>query len=153
MRFPELSPLLRQDPLSLDKLLPVTASITTLPINTALSRPPPQVHVAHMPSLVALASDHQLEAMLDGTLPPNTEPRALHLIEELHSQLLEPPPSPMDTNELTFSTSPPSSLHVHDTNLDNMEWLELTVPGPGGISAPATIFSSDFLDSHDLKWD
>ncbi|KAF4073982.1 hypothetical protein AMELA_G00249390 [Ameiurus melas] len=149
----EISPLLRQDPLSLDKLLPVTANVTTLPINTALSRPPPQVHVAHMPSLVALASDHQLEALLDGTLPPNTEPRALCLMEELHSQLLEPPHSPMDTSELGFSTSLPPSLHLQDTNLDNMEWLELTVPGSAGISAPAAIFSSDFLDSHDLQWD
>ncbi|MCI4392258.1 hypothetical protein PGIGA_G00144040 [Pangasianodon gigas] len=149
----EISPLLRQDPLSPDKLLPVTASVTTLPINTALSRPPPQVHVAHMPSLVALASDHQLEALLDGTLPPNTEPRALRLMEELHSQLLDPPHSPMDTSELSFSTSPPPSLHLHDTNLDNMEWLELTVPESAGISAPAAIFSSDFLDSHDLQWD
>ncbi|KAB5531085.1 hypothetical protein PHYPO_G00136860 [Pangasianodon hypophthalmus] len=149
----EISPLLRQDTLSPDKLLPVTASVTTLPINTALSRPPPQVHVAHMPSLVALASDHQLEALLDGTLPPNTEPRALHLMEELHSQLLDPPHSPMDTSELSFSTSPPPSLHLHDTNLDNMEWLELTVPESAGISAPAAIFSSDFLDSHDLQWD
>ncbi|XP_060799116.1 myocardin-related transcription factor B isoform X2 [Neoarius graeffei] len=148
----EISPLL-QDVLSTDKLLPVTASVTTLPINTALSRPPPQVHVAHMPSLVALASDHQLEALLEGTLPPNTEPRALRLMEELHSQLLEPPHSPMDTSELRFSTSSPPSLHLHDTNLDNMEWLELTTPGPAGISAPAAIFSSDFLDSHDLQWD
>ncbi|KAK3532730.1 hypothetical protein QTP86_028101, partial [Hemibagrus guttatus] len=149
----EISPLLRQDPQSPEKLLPVTASVTTLPINTALSRPPPQVHVAHMPSLVALASDHQLEALLDGTLPSNTEPRALRLIEELHSQLLESPHSPMDTSELRFSTPPPPSLHLHDTNLDSMEWLELTVPGSTGVSAPAAIFSSNFLDSHDLQWD
>ncbi|KAM9493100.1 myocardin-related transcription factor B isoform 2-T2 [Clarias gariepinus] len=149
----EISPLLREDPLSPDKLLPVTASVTTLPINTALSRPPPQVHVAHMPSLVALASDHQLEALLDGTLPANTEPHTLRLIEELHSQFLEPPRSPMDTGEMRFSVSSPPSLHLHDTNLDNMDWLELTVPGSGGVSAPPAIFSSDFLDSPDVQWD
>ncbi|KAI4903368.1 hypothetical protein NFI96_010774, partial [Prochilodus magdalenae] len=153
----EISPLIRQDPLSLDKLLPVTASITTLPINTALSRPPPQVQVAHPPepptSLVALATDHQLEALLEGTLSTDTEPRTLRLMEELHSQLLERPHSPMDTDELAFSDSPPPSLHLPDTNLDNMEWLDLTAPGPTGISTPAGVFSSDFLDSHDLNWD
>ncbi|KAF7691039.1 myocardin-related transcription factor B isoform X1 [Silurus meridionalis] len=149
----EISPLLQHDALSPDKHLPVTASVTTLPISTALSRPPPQVHVAHMPSLVALASDHQLEALLDRTLPRNPETRALRLIEELHSQLLAPPQSPMDTTELAFSTSPPPSLNLNDTNLDNMEWLDLNVPESGGISAPGAIFSSEFLDSHDLHWD
>lgn len=153
---PEISPLIRQDPLSLDKLLPVTASVTMLPINTALSRPPPQVHVAHPPepppSLVALASDHQLEALLEGTLSADTEPRALRLMEELHSQLLEQPHSLMDTDELAFPDTPHPPLHLHDTNLDNMEWLDLTAPGPTSISAPA-VFSSDFLDSHDLNWD
>ncbi|TSZ68973.1 MKL/myocardin-like protein 2 [Bagarius yarrelli] len=149
----EISPLLHQDPDSPEKLLPVTASITTLPINTALSRPPPQVHVAHIPSLVALASDHQLEALLDGTLQPNTTSRALHLMENLHSQLLESPHSPMDTSELRFPTSPSLSLHLHDTNLENVEWLELTGPGSAGISTPTAIFSSNFLDSQDLQWD
>ncbi|XP_072532538.1 myocardin-related transcription factor B isoform X2 [Salminus brasiliensis] len=153
----EISPLIRQDPLSLEKLLPVTASVTTLPVNTALSRPPPQVQVARppepLPSLVALATDHQLEALLEGTLSADAEPRALRLMEELHSQLLERPHSPMDTGELAFPDSPPPSLHLHDTNLNNMEWLDLTAPGPTGISAPAGVFSSDFLDSHDLHWD
>ncbi|XP_066530060.1 myocardin-related transcription factor B isoform X2 [Hoplias malabaricus] len=153
----EISPLIRQDPLSLDKLLPVTASVTTLPINTALSRPPPQVHVAHPPepppSLVALASDHQLEALLEDTLSADTEPRTLSLIEELHSHLLEQPHSPMDTDTLPFSDSPPTSLHLPHTNLDNMEWLDLTTPGHAGLSTHAGVFSSDFLDSHDLNWD
>lgn len=153
----EISPLIRQDPLSLEKLLPVTASVTMLPVNTALSRPPPQVQVAHppepLPSLVALATDHQLEALLEGTLSGVAEPHTLRLMEELHSQLLEQPHSPMDTDELAFSDSPPHSLHLHDTNLDNMEWLDLTAPGPAGISATAGVFSSDFLDSHDLHWD
>ncbi|XP_049331905.1 myocardin-related transcription factor B isoform X2 [Astyanax mexicanus] len=148
----EISPLIRQDPLAPEKLLPVTASVTMLPINTVLSRPPPQVQVAHppepLPSLVALATDHQLEALLEGTLSGEAEPRTLRLMEELHSQLLDQPHSPMDTDELAFSDSPPHSLH-----LDNMEWLDLTAPGPAGISATAGVFSSDFLDSHDLHWD
>ncbi|RXN22770.1 MKL myocardin 2 isoform X1 [Labeo rohita] len=153
----EISPLTRQDP-SLDKLLPVTANITTLPINTVLSRPPPQIHVARTPNqtqapppnMVALASDNQLEALLE-----DAEPRTLRLMEELKNQLLERPHSPMDTSDLTFTDTPPSTLPLQDTALDNMEWLDLTIPGPAGISSPTAVFSSDFLDSTDLQlhWD
>uniref|UniRef100_A0A9J7X8R9 Myocardin related transcription factor Bb n=1 Tax=Cyprinus carpio carpio TaxID=630221 RepID=A0A9J7X8R9_CYPCA len=153
----EISPLSRQDP-SLDKLLPVTANITTLPINTVLSRPPPQIHVARTPnqtqappsSLVALASDNQLEALLE-----DAEPRTLRLMEELKNQLLERPHSPMDTSDLTFTDTPPSALPLHDAGLDNMEWLDLTNPGRAGICSPTAVFSSDFLDSTDLQlhWD
>ncbi|XP_067276691.1 myocardin-related transcription factor B isoform X2 [Pseudorasbora parva] len=152
----EISPLARHDP-SLDKLQPVTVNITTLPINTVLSRPPPQIHVARTPnqtqapppSQVALASDNQLEALLE-----DAESQSQRLMEELKSQLLERPHSPMDTSDLTFSDMGPSSLHLQDTGLDNMEWLDLTIPGPAGISSP-TVFSSDFLDSTDLQlhWD
>ncbi|XP_046895125.1 myocardin-related transcription factor B isoform X2 [Hypomesus transpacificus] len=166
----EISPYSRQDHPFQDKLLPVTASVTTLPINTVLSRPPPQIHVARPPgptrspppSLVALATDNQLEAFLDCTLAGGAEPRTLRLMEELHSQLLNNPQSPMDTNELGFNdATPPSSYHLQDTNLDNMEWLDLTMPGPAGglnplgISTSSGVFSSDFLDSHDLQlhWD
>ncbi|XP_051569553.1 myocardin-related transcription factor B-like isoform X2 [Myxocyprinus asiaticus] len=148
----EISPLTRQDPL-LDKLLPVTANVTTLPINTVLSRPPPQIHVARTPnqpqvpppSMVALASDNQLEALLE-----DAEPRTLRLMEELKNQLLEPN-SPMDTSDLTFTDTPTYAIHLQDTTLDNMEWLNLTMPGPAGISSPAPVFSSDFLDSSDLQ--
>uniref|UniRef100_A0A673IPR7 MKL/myocardin-like protein 2 n=1 Tax=Sinocyclocheilus rhinocerous TaxID=307959 RepID=A0A673IPR7_9TELE len=153
----EISPLSRQDP-SLDKLLPVTANITTLPINTVLSRPPPQIHVARTPnqtqapssSLVALASDNQLEALLE-----DAEPRTLRMMEELKNQLLERPHSPMDTSDLTFTDTPPSALPLQDAGLDNMEWLDLTIPGPAGICSPTAVFSSDFLDSTDLQlhWD
>lgn len=144
----------------------MTASVTTLPINTVLSRPPPQIQVARSlapsldppPSLVALATDNQLEAFLEGTLAADTEPRTLRLMEELHSQLLEHPHSPMDTTELSFTDNvPPSTFHLQDTNLDNMEWLDLTMPGPAGglnplgISPPTGVFSSDFLDPHDLQ--
>ncbi|XP_016143111.1 myocardin-related transcription factor B-like isoform X2 [Sinocyclocheilus grahami] len=149
----EISPLSRQDP-SLDKLLPVTANITTLPINTVLSRPPPQIHVARTPnqtqappsSLVALASDNQLEALL-----ADAEPRTLRMMEELKNQLLERPHSPMDTSDLTFTDTPPSALPLQDAGLDNMEWLDLTIPGPAGICSPTAVFSSDFLDSTDLQ--
>ncbi|XP_026071620.1 MKL/myocardin-like protein 2 isoform X2 [Carassius auratus] len=153
----EISPLSRQD-VSLDKLLPVTANITTLPINTVLSRPPPQIHVACTPSqtqappssLEALASDNQLEALLEGT-----EPRTLRMMEELKNQLLERPHSPMDTSDLTFTDTLPSTLTLQDAGLDNMEWLDLTIPGRAGLCSPTAGFSSDFLDSTDLQlhWD
>lgn len=163
----EISPFIRQDPPSLNKLRPVTANVTTLPINTVLSRPPPQIQVAQPPaptlaappSLVTLATDNQLEAFLEGTLAAVEEPQTLRLMEELHSHLLEHPNSPMESMELGFnhSTPPSSSFQLTDTNLDNMEWLDLTMPGPVGglttlgLSAPTGVFSTDFLDSPDLQ--
>ncbi|XP_051994651.1 myocardin-related transcription factor B isoform X2 [Xyrauchen texanus] len=148
----EISPLTRHDPL-LEKLLPMTANITTLPINTVLSRPPPQIHMAHTPnllqapppSLVALATDNQLEALLE-----DTEPRTQRLMEELKNQLLEPH-SPMDISDLTFADRPSSTLNLQEATMDNMEWLDLTMPGAAGISSQAAVFSSDFLDSPDLQ--
>ncbi|XP_071264751.1 myocardin-related transcription factor B isoform X2 [Salvelinus alpinus] len=166
----EITPFIQQDLPSLStKTVPVTANITTLPVNTALSRTPPQIQVAPPPTppfdplpLPSLASDNQLEAFLEGTLnnpSPTTDPRTLGLIEELQSQLLDQPYSPMDTSELSFcdSTSPPSSLNMglSDTVLDNMEWLDLTMPSdPAGGLTPLGI-PSDFLDTHDLQlhWD
>ncbi|XP_010873190.2 myocardin-related transcription factor B isoform X2 [Esox lucius] len=169
----EISPFIRQDPPFPDKLLPVTASVTTLPINTVHSRPPPQIQVARQPgptlnpqapsSLTALATDNQLEAFLEGTLGGGTEPRTLRLMEELHSQLLEHSPMDMDPNTTGFNSvsGPSPGFHLENANLENMEWLDLTMPGPaGGLNPlglpPSTgVFSSDFLDSHDLQlhWD
>lgn len=194
----EITPFIQQaPPVSLSKTLPITttANITTLPVNTALSRPPPQVHSAPPPtlspsadpslslspltipslslspssdpslSLASLASDNQLEAFLEGSLgvgvDPSSasDPRTLGLMAELQAQLLEQPYSPMDTSELSFcdSSSPPSSLNMglSDPALDNMEWLDLTMPpGPAGGITPLGI-PSDFLDTHDLQlhWD
>uniref|UniRef100_A0A8C1TH27 Myocardin related transcription factor Ba n=1 Tax=Cyprinus carpio TaxID=7962 RepID=A0A8C1TH27_CYPCA len=164
----EITPFSQQD-LSVPKMMPVTASITTLPVNTALSRPPAQVQMApppalmseHMPSLASLDSDNQLEALLEGTLLGNTEPeqRTLGLLEELQNQMLEQPNSPMDTSELGF-TDPPApsssslSFSLQETGLDNMEWLDLTMPGPtGGLNSLG--ITSEFLDTHDLQlhWD
>lgn len=151
------------------KMMPVTASITTLPVNTALSRPPAQVQMAPppalmaepMPSLASLDSDNQLEALLEGTLVGDTEPeqRTLGLLEELQNQILEQPNSPMDTSELGFNDPPATSssalsFSLQDTGLDNMEWLDLTMPGPIGGLNPLGI-TSEFLDTHDLQlhWD
>lgn len=157
MCFSEISPFIRQDPPCQDKPLPVTASVTTLPINTVLSRPPPVVQVAQLPaaplntasSLAALPSDTQLESLLDGTLGARTESQTL--MEELHSSM------EVDFNEHTLSPS----LNLHSTNMENMDWLDLTlsVPTDGvnplDMSAPVGVFSSDFLDSHELQlnWD
>ncbi|XP_050979842.1 myocardin-related transcription factor B isoform X2 [Labeo rohita] len=164
----EITPFSQQDP-SVPKMMPVTASITTLPVNTALSRPPAQVQMAPppalmaepMPSLASLDSDNQLEALLEGTLVGDTEPeqRTLGLLEELQNQILEQPNSPMDTSELGFNDPPATSssalsFSLQDTGLDNMEWLDLTMPGPIGGLNPLGI-TSEFLDTHDLQlhWD
>ncbi|XP_040918531.1 myocardin-related transcription factor B isoform X2 [Toxotes jaculatrix] len=153
----EISPFIRQDPPSQNKPLAVTASVTTLPINTVLSRPPPMIQVAQLPStplkpstsLAVLTSDTQLDSLLDCTLGADAEPQTLKLMEELHS--------PIVTMEVDFNDStPPSALTLHNTHMDNMDWLDLTlsVPAEGinplDMSTPVGVFSSDFLDSHEL---
>ncbi|XP_019719116.1 MKL/myocardin-like protein 2 isoform X2 [Hippocampus comes] len=171
----EITPFIQHDPpLSLNKTHPVTANITTLPVNTVLSRHPPQIQVAPPPTLspamdpslanlCSLATDNQLEAFLERTLadtPAASDPRTRGLMEELQAQLMDHQPySPMDTSDLSFcdSSSPPTSLNIglSDPTLDNMEWLDLTMPpGPGGALTPLGI-PTDFLDTHDLQlhWD
>lgn len=171
--LPEITPFIQQDSsVSFNKTLPVTANITTLPVNTALCRPPPQIQVAppptlspavdhSLPSLSSLATDNQLEAFLERTLadtPSESDPRTQGLMDELQAQLMEQQPySPMDTSELSLcdSSSPPSSINMGlpDAGLDNMEWLDLTMPpGSAGALTPLGI-STDFLDSYDLQWD
>ncbi|XP_046709872.1 myocardin-related transcription factor B isoform X1 [Silurus meridionalis] len=164
----EITPFSQQEP-SVPKLMPVIANITTLPVNTALSRPPAQVQMAPptallvepMPSLASLASDNQLEALLEGTLggENESEQRTLGILAELNSHLLAQPHSPMDTSELSFSESPlplssSSTFSLQDTGMDSMEWLDLTMPRPIGALDPLGI-GSDFLDTHDLQlhWD
>lgn len=161
---------------------PVTASITTMPVNTVVSRPPPQVQMAPPISLEPLSSlsaslENQLEAFLDGTLPSANEITPLQsssedrepfsLIEDLqndllsHSSMLDPSHSPMETSEAQFAASTPClSLDLSDSNLDNMEWLDITMPNtssgltPLSATAPS-MFSADFLDPQDLPlpWD
>ncbi|XP_051926414.1 myocardin-related transcription factor B isoform X2 [Hippocampus zosterae] len=171
----EITPFIQHDPpLSLNKTHPVTANITTLPVNTVLSRHPPQIQVAPPPTLspaidpslanlCSLATDNQLEAFLERTLadaPAASDPRTRGLMEELQAQLMDHQPySPMDTSDLSFCdpSSPPTSLNIGlpDPTLDNMEWLDLTMPPvPGGALTPLGI-PTDFLDTHDLQlhWD
>ncbi|XP_029945937.1 myocardin-related transcription factor B isoform X2 [Salarias fasciatus] len=143
----EISPFIRQDPPSLDKPLPVTASVTTLPVNTALSRPPALVQVAQPPA--ALTPNSQLNSLLDATMAADREPHKLKLIEELHS--------PATAMEVDFNENTPASpLNLHHAGMDSMDWLDLTlaVPAEGGnpldVSVPVGVFSSDFLNSHEL---
>ncbi|XP_032394122.1 myocardin-related transcription factor B isoform X2 [Etheostoma spectabile] len=158
----EILPFIRQDPPSPDKPLPVTASVTTLPINTVLSRPPPVVQVAQLPagqlspsaSLATLTTDIHIETLLDGRLGAHSESQTLKLMEELHSNVVT---MEGDFNENTL----PSALSLNSTNVDNMDWLDLTLSvaaegaNPLDMSAPVGVFSSDFLDSHEmhLNWD
>ncbi|XP_062036738.1 myocardin-related transcription factor B isoform X2 [Lepus europaeus] len=176
IRSGEISLPIKEEPSPISKMRPVTASITTMPVNTVVSRPPPQVQMAPPVSLEPLSSlsaslENQLEAFLDGTLPSANEIASLQsssedresfsLIEDLHTDLLEHSHSPMETSEAQFAAGTPClSLDLSDSNLDNMEWLDITMPGtssgltPLSATAPS-MFSADFLDPQDLPlpWD
>ncbi|XP_054445576.1 myocardin-related transcription factor B isoform X3 [Pteronotus mesoamericanus] len=178
----EISLPIKEEPSPISKMRPVTASITTMPVNTVVSRPPPQVQMAPPVSLEPMTSlsaslENQLEAFLDGTLPTANEITPLQsssedrepfsLIEDLqndllsHPGVLDPSHSPMETAEAQFAASTPClSLDLSDSNLDNMEWLDITMPNtssgltPLSATAPS-MFSADFLDPQDLPlpWD
>ncbi|XP_032184385.1 myocardin-related transcription factor B isoform X5 [Mustela erminea] len=177
----EISLPIKEEPSPISKMRPVTASITTMPVNTVVSRPPPQVQMAPPISLEPMSSlsaslENQLEAFLDGTLPPANEMAPLpsssedrepfSLIEDLqndllsHSGVLDHSHSPMETSEAQFAASTPClSLDLSDSNLDNMEWLDITMPNTSGLTPLSTttpsMFSADFLDPQDLPlpWD
>ncbi|XP_078200857.1 myocardin-related transcription factor B isoform X6 [Callithrix jacchus] len=178
----EISLPIKEEPSPISKMRPVTASITTMPVNTVVSRPPPQVQMAPPISLEPMSSlsaslENQLEAFLDGTLPSANEIVPLQsssedrepfsLIEDLqndllsHSGVLDHSHSPMETSETQFAAGTPClSLDLSDSNLDNMEWLDITMPNsssgltPLSTAAPS-MFSADFLDPQDLPlpWD
>ncbi|XP_037669797.1 myocardin-related transcription factor B isoform X2 [Choloepus didactylus] len=178
----EISLPIKEEPSPISKMRPVTASITTMPVNTVVSRPPPQVQMAPPLALEPMSSlaaslESQLEAFLDGTLPSaneiaplqssSEERESFSLIEDLqndllsHSSVLDHSHSPMETSEAQFAaTTSCLSLDLSDTNLDNMEWLDITMPNPSSgltpLSATApSMFSADFLDPQDLPlpWD
>ncbi|XP_004466681.1 myocardin-related transcription factor B isoform X3 [Dasypus novemcinctus] len=178
----EISLPIKEEPSPISKMRPVTASITTMPVSTVVSRPPPQVQMAPPIALEPMSSlstslENQLEAFLDGTLPSANEIAPLpsgsedresfSLIEDLqndllsHSSVLDHSHSPMETSEAQFAASTSClSLDLSDTNLDNMEWLDITMPNPSSgltpLSATApSMFSADFLDPQDLPlpWD
>uniref|UniRef100_A0A096M2A0 Myocardin related transcription factor Bb n=1 Tax=Poecilia formosa TaxID=48698 RepID=A0A096M2A0_POEFO len=139
----EISPLIRRDPPSLEKPLPVTASVTTLPINTVLTRPPPLVQVAQLPGAPLGSTGNNLEALLG-----DTEAQRLKLMEELSSPLVE--------MEMNFSESlPPTGVNLQSTSVDSMDWLDLTLSVPSEGINPLDMSVPDFLDSHELNlnWD
>nr|XP_057904915.1 myocardin-related transcription factor B isoform X2 [Doryrhamphus excisus] len=116
----EIAPFIKQDPPSINKRLPVTPSVTLLPVNTVLSRPPPLVQVAHVPP-TALAPDSRLDSLLSADAEP------LKLMEELHSDL-----HAMDWLDLTLC---PAAEGVDAE----------TVSTPEGVFT-----TTDFLNAHEL---
>ncbi|XP_048377084.1 myocardin-related transcription factor A-like isoform X2 [Stegostoma tigrinum] len=148
-------------------------------ISPTLAVSPPPVVKAQLPSPQLLLEpindsqsvdrENQLEDFLVSTtgVPllsvdnDGTEP--LSLIDDLHNQMLssssilEHPHSPMDTSDMHFTADSTSlALDLTDTNLDNMEWLDLTMGSTSvGLaplsSATPSVFSTDFLDSQDLQ--
>ncbi|KAJ1097522.1 hypothetical protein NDU88_002640 [Pleurodeles waltl] len=182
----EISPLVKEEPSPISKMRPVTASITTMPVNTVVTRPPPRVQMApaitspltlESTSNLSLSLENQIEAFLDGTLPSRNDvphitsnaevQESFSLIEDLqnelldHSALLDHSHSPMETSDPPFVVNGSClSLDLADANLDNMEWLDITMPNSATGLTPlsATVpsmFSTDFLDSQDLQlhWD
>ncbi|KFW67602.1 MKL/myocardin-like 2 [Pygoscelis adeliae] len=179
----EISLPIKEEPSPISKMRPVTANITTMPVNTVISRPPPQIQMAPPPvsleptTSLSISLENQLEALLDGTLPSgneipqltssNEDRESFSLIEDLqndllnHSSILDHSHSPMETSDPQFTTNNSClSLDLPDTNLDNMEWLDITMPSsssgltPLSSTAPS-MFSTDFLDPQDLQlhWD
>ncbi|XP_065599014.1 myocardin-related transcription factor A isoform X1 [Cyrtonyx montezumae] len=140
----------------------------------ACSSPPSNHHSSELAvSLGQTVPVGRLEDFLESStgLPLLTAghdgPEPLSLIDDLHSEMLsssailDHPPSPMDTSELHFAHEPAGgiALDLAEANLDSMDWLEL--PGgsvmslaPLSTTAPS-LFSTDFLDGHDLQlhWD
>ena len=160
--FLEITPFIRHDPSCPDKLhTPVTANVTTLPINTVLSRPPAHIQVAQPLAATAAAA----------ALNPSSGLMALVTMETLiegtlHKQLLEHPL--VSHMELDFSDSssalPAAAAHLHSGHLDTMDWLDLTTLPPHGhedagthlgMSPESGVFSSDFLESPEfqLNWE
>ncbi|XP_027741280.1 myocardin-related transcription factor B isoform X3 [Empidonax traillii] len=179
----EISLPIKEEPSPISKMRPVTANITTMPVNTVISRPPPQIQMAPPPvsldptSNLYVSLENQLEALLDGTLPSgneipqltgsNEDRESFSLIEDLqndllnHSSILDHSHSPMETSDPQFTTNSSClSLDLPDTNLDNMEWLDITMPSSSSgltplSSAAPSVFSTDFVDPQDLQlhWD
>ncbi|KFQ79645.1 MKL/myocardin-like 2 [Phaethon lepturus] len=179
----EISLPIKEEPSPISKMRPVTANITTMPVNTVISRPPPQIQMAppavslEPTTSLSISLENQLEALLDGTLPSgseipqltssNEDRESFSLIEDLqndllnHSSILDHSHSPMETSDPQFTTNNSClSLDLPDTNLDNMEWLDITMPSSSSGLTPLSsttpsVFSTDFLDPQDLQlhWD
>ncbi|KAG8432937.1 hypothetical protein GDO86_017268 [Hymenochirus boettgeri] len=171
----EISPLIKEEPSPISKMRPVTANVTTMPVNTVVSRPPLQIHVAPSLSLEptnSMSLESQLEAFLDGTLTSGNniphldshsdDREAFSLIDDLNNDLLQNPSmldhdsTPMETADTPFPSNSCLSLDLPDPNLDNMEWLDLTMNSSASSLTPLSstipsMFSTDFLESSDLQ--
>ncbi|XP_072124959.1 myocardin-related transcription factor B isoform X5 [Mobula birostris] len=175
----EISPIIKEESLPATKMRAVIANISSLPVNSALSRPPPRIQMAPLPmslesaNNLTISTENQLEAFLDDTLSSggnasqmtvNQENSdSLALMEDLQndllntSSILDQHHSVMDPCDVHFSAdSSCLNLDLPDTNLDNMDWLDVTMPGsttgltPVNSAAPS-VFSTDFLDGPDLQ--
>ncbi|KAM4632011.1 myocardin-related transcription factor B [Discoglossus pictus] len=171
----EISPLVKEEPSPISKMRPVTANVTTMPVNTVVSRPPPQIHVAppltlEPTSSLSISLESQLEEFLDGTmqsgnniphLESHSDQDTFSLIDDLnndllqHHSMLDHDSTPMETTDSAFTVNTCLSLDLPDTNLDNMEWLDITMPNSASSLTPLSstipsMFSTDFLDTNDL---
>ncbi|XP_067286659.1 myocardin related transcription factor Ab isoform X2 [Pseudorasbora parva] len=165
-------------------------SLSDLHSSPPTPSPPPPLHLSpatHPPDPVPSPSQQlqdrpcsrtvHLEDFLESTTGAPllaVEPDGpLTLIDDLHNQMLstysilDHPPSPMDTSDLSFSPHP-ANLDFEDPTLDSMDWLDIPVVGGGSncngggmvlaplsSHTPPSVFSADFLDSPDLQihWD
>nr|XP_042699451.1 myocardin-related transcription factor A isoform X7 [Chrysemys picta bellii] len=150
-------------------------------VSPACASPPNSHHSSELPLHMSLGHTSCINPVLAGRLEDFLEsstglpllpaghdgPEPLSLIDDLHSEMLsssailDHPPSPMDTSELHFAHEPTGGLvlDLAEGNLDSMDWLELS-GGPVMSLAPLStavpsLFSTDFLDGHDLQlhWD
>lgn len=125
----------------------MTANVTTLAINTVLSRPPAKTQVA--PPLTAssgLMASVTMETSIQGRLHKDLQERALVSNVEL---------------DLSDNTLVSAGL-LHNTSLDTMAWLGMTTSHGTEeavthleMSPEAAVFSSVFLESPEfqLNWD
>ncbi|XP_073183136.1 myocardin-related transcription factor A isoform X3 [Lepidochelys kempii] len=168
----EISADFKEQPSPAGKETSVSPACASPPNSHHSSELPLQMFLGHT-SCINPVTAGRLEDFLESStglplLPAGHDgPEPLSLIDDLHSEMLsssailDHPPSPMDTSELHFAHEPTGglALDLAEANLDSMDWLELS-GGPVMSLAPLStavpsLFSTDFLDGHDLQlhWD
>ncbi|XP_043958667.1 myocardin related transcription factor Ab isoform X3 [Gambusia affinis] len=162
---------------------PPSPSIPASPLHLS---PPPLTEPLSSQLRAGEAGGGRLEDFLESTtgaplLGMEPDGGGLTLIDDLHSQMLstpsilDHPPSPMDTSDLSFSHHS-AGLDFGDPTLDSMDWLDISMGNGGGVEnggtrggeaacdrdggtsltplaphTPPSVFSADFLDSTDLQ--